>query len=82
MATRRDSSGRLNMDAVREDDKDEPVVFPLCEENVPHQRPSSKYTAEWVKGLNFPRQDHYRRIWVLVQPRNMLLRESANLHRH
>ena len=54
MATRRYRSGRLNMDAVREDPKDEPVVFPLCEENVPHQRPSSQYTAEWVERAEFP----------------------------
>ena len=46
--------GRLNMDAVREDHKDEPVVFPLCEENVPNQRSSSQYMAEWVERAEFP----------------------------
>ena len=53
MGTRRNSNGRLNMDIVREDDREESVVLPLGDENVPHQRPSSQYTAEWLERVEF-----------------------------
>ncbi len=54
MGTRWDSNGRLNMDIVREDDREESVVLPLSGENVPHQRPSLQYTAEWLERVEFP----------------------------
>ena len=81
MGTRRDSNGRLNMDAVREDNKDESTVLPLRDKNVPPQMPSSQIQPSGFKGANFPeRQDRYRRIRAFVQPLKTPFRESADPH--
>ena len=52
--TKRDSNGRLNMDVVREDERNEPSALLLDEEKVLQQGPSSQYTTEWVKSVEAP----------------------------